>query len=158
LFGNALSHGSFFSDLESFKEKYSDQVFHKIPSPDTVEYVCQELKLPNEIKKGKNLVEHEFNFNNKFIEVLVSLAKETKQLNIGEQGYVLDFDNVVIETGKQDAKRCYKKVTGYHPNIAFIGSIPVHIENHNGNTPDRFEQFQTLKRCFENLNKNNLSY
>lgn len=156
LFGNTLVQGSFISDLELLKEKYSDQVFHKIPSPDTVEYVCQELKQPNLIKKGPNEIEHELNYNNKFNEVLISLGVKTKQLNIGEQGYILDFDNVVVNNEKQDAKLTYKKVKGYHPNIAFIGRIPVHIENHNGNTPARFEQFQTLERCFENLNKHNI--
>ena len=50
LFGNALTQGSFVADLEVLKEKYSKQVFNKIPSPDTVEYVCQELKTSNIIK------------------------------------------------------------------------------------------------------------
>lgn len=156
LFGNTLVQGSYISDLELLKEKFSDQVFHKIPSPDTVEYVCQELKQPNLIKKSPNGVLHELNYNNKFNEALVSLGVKTKQLNVDEQGYILDFDNVVVENRKQDAKLSYKKVKGYHPNIAFIGRIPVHIENHNGNTPARFEQFQTLERCFENLTKHNI--
>jgi hypothetical protein len=156
LLGNTLVQGSFISDLKLLKEKFSDQVFHKIPSPDTVEYVCQELKQPNLIKKGSNGVTHELNYNNKFNEALVSLGVKTKQLNVCEQGYVLDFDNVVIKNGKQDAKLSYKKLKGYHPNIAFIGRIPVHIENHNGNTPARFEQLQTLERCFENLSKHNI--
>ncbi len=156
LFGNTLVQGSFVSDLASLKEKFSEQVFHKIPSPDTVEYVCQELKQPNLIKKSPKGVEHEINYNNKFNEVLIGLALKTKQLNVGEQDNILDFDNVVIENGKQDAKLSYKMVKGYHPNIAFIGRIPVHIENHNGNTPARFEQFQTLERCFNNLEKQNI--
>lgn len=156
LFGNTLVQGSFISDLASLKEKFSKQIFHKIPSPDTVEYVCQELKQPNLTINGPNGVLHELNYNNKFNEALVSLGVKTKQLNVGEQGYILDFDNVVVENGKQDAKLSYKKAKGYHPNIAFIGRIPVHIENHNGNTPARFEQFQTLERCFENLNKHNI--
>jgi hypothetical protein len=65
--------------------------------------------------------------------------------------YTLDFDHVVIATEKQDAKLSYKKIKGYHPNIAFIGRIPVHIENHNGNTPARYDQKGTLQRCFDNL-------
>jgi len=44
-------------------------------------------------------------------------------------------------------------VKGYHPNLGFIGRIPVHIENHNGNTPAAYEQKQTLERCFENMKK-----
>src|SRR5690606_19119889 len=64
--------------------------------------------------------------------------------------------NVVIANEKQDAKITYKKVKGYHPNIAFVGQIPVHIENHNGNTPARFGQKQTLERCFENLKRHDI--
>lgn len=156
LFGNTLVQGSFVADLEVLKAKFSDQVFHKIPSPDTVEYVCQELRVANVVKQGSKGVVHELNYNNKFNDVLISLAVKTKQLNVGESGYILDFDNVVIANEKQDAKLSYKQVKGYHPNIAFIGQIPVHIENHNGNTPARYEQHQTLERCFDNLKRHQI--
>ena len=44
LLGSSLAQGSFVSDIEIFREKYRDQFFNKIPSADTVEYVCQGLK------------------------------------------------------------------------------------------------------------------
>jgi hypothetical protein len=47
LFGNTLVQGSHISDLGTLKEKFFNKVFNKIPSPNTVEYVCQELKQPN---------------------------------------------------------------------------------------------------------------
>ena len=156
LLGNTLTQGTFVADLEVLKAKYSKQVFHKIPSPDTVEYVCQKLKQPNIVKTTPNGIVHELNYCNKFNSNLIGLAVKTKQLNSGELGYILDFDNVVMENEKQDAKLSYKKTKGYHPNIAFIGRIPVHIENHNGNTPARFEQNQTLERCFDNLENHNI--
>ena len=87
---------------------------------------------------------------------LVSLALETKQLEKDNKTYVLDFDNVIVATEKQDAKMSYKGIKGYHPNIAFVGRIPVHIENHNGNTPARYAQAETLKRCFENLEEQHI--
>jgi hypothetical protein len=34
--------------------------------------------------------------------------------------------------------------------------LPVHIENHNGNTPAKYKQKETLERCFNNLNINNI--
>jgi len=157
LLGNALTQGSFVSDLEVLKSKYSKQVFHKIPSPDTVEYVCQHLKQSNIIKVGPTGVKHELNYDNKFNQMLIGLGIQTKQLILGEQGYIMYFDNVVMENEKQDAKLSYKKTKGYHPNIAFIGRIPVQIENHNGNIPACFEQKQTLERCFENLQKYNIA-
>lgn len=153
LFGNTLCQGEYIADLQTLKNKFRGQVFTKIPSPDTVEYVCQELKTKTitEVSKIDPTVIHQINYNSNLNKSLVAIGVETKQLRNKIKNYVLDFDNVVVATEKQDAKTSYKKVKGYHPNIAFIGRIPVHIENHNGNTPARYEQADTLKRCFENL-------
>lgn len=156
LFGNCLSQGSFVSDLEVFKEKYSHQVFNRIPSPDTVEYACQELKTPNIVKEEASGVIHQLNYNTKMNEALIKFGIQTQQLTTECDDYILDYDNVIIENDKQDAAKTYKHTKGYHPGIAFIGRIAVHIENHNGNTPARFEQAQTLERCFDNLDKNNI--
>jgi hypothetical protein len=156
LFGNTLTQGSFIADLEVLKEKYSKQVFNKIPSPDTVEYACQELKSPNIVKKTDEGVIHQLNYNNNMNETLVALAVKTKQLSKKQSEYTLDFDNVITENDKQDAEYTYKKNKGYHPAMAFIGRIPVHIENRNGNTPARYEQKETLQRCFDNLAKHHI--
>ena len=156
LLGNSLSQGSFVADLEVLKSKFSEQVFNKIPSPDTVEYVCQELKHTNIVKTTDTGVVHELNYSQSFNETLVALGVKTKQLKKTTRGYTMDFDNVVVENEKQDAKMSYKKIKGYHPNIAFIGRLPIHIENHNSNTPARFEQKQTLERCFDNLDKHEI--
>ena len=67
-----------------------------------------------------------------------------------------NYDNVIIENDKQDAQYTYKHSKGYQPGIAFIGRIPVHIENRNGNTPARYEQKEILQRCFDNLNKHHI--
>jgi hypothetical protein len=153
LFGNSLCQGEYLSDLQTLKSKFNEQVFGKIPSPDTVEYACQELKTKT-IKvasEDDSKIIHQINYNNALNKSLVSLAIETRQLKTDNKTYTLDFDNVVVATEKQDAKMSYKGVKGYHPNIAFVGRIPVHIENHNGNTPARYEQAETLKRCFKNL-------
>ncbi len=156
LFGNVLTQGSFVADLEVLKEKYSKQVFNKIPSPDTVEYVCQELKTSNITVQTDTEVVHELNYNNAMNEILVALAVKTKQLCPAYTDYTLDFDNVIVENDKQDAKYTYKHSKGYHPGLAFIGRISVHIENRNGNTPARYGQQKTLQRCFDNLKKYNI--
>ena len=62
----------------------------------------------------------------------------------------------MLENEKQDAKKSYKNTNGYHPNFSFIGRLPVHIENHNGNTPAKYKQLETLKRCFKNLKDNDI--
>jgi hypothetical protein len=154
LFGNVLVQGSVISDLQMFKERFTGQVFDKIPSPDTVEYVCQALKTETVKKKSESGVVHQFNYSNPMNETLIALALKTGQLKTGNNEYTLDFDNVVMENDKQDALYTYKKgVKGYHPNLGFIGRVPVHIENHNGNTPAVYEQKETLERCFQNMEK-----
>src|ERR1035438_2152407 len=83
LFGNVLVQGSVISDLQMFKEKYTGQVFDKIPSPDTVEYVCQALKTDTVKKKSESGVIHEFNYSNPMNETLIALALKTGQLKTG---------------------------------------------------------------------------
>lgn len=156
LFGIVLTQGSFIADLMSLKEKFSKQVFNNIPSPDTVEYVCQELKTPNIIVLTDKNVRHTINYNNKMNETLVALAVKTKQLRTEYADYTLDYDNVIIENDKQDAEYTYKHSKGYQPGFAFIGRIAVHIENRNGNTPASYQQKETLQRCFDNLGKQNI--
>jgi len=154
LFGNVLVQGSVIADLPMFKEKFAGQVFNQIPSADTVEYVCQALKTASVNKASDAGVAHQFNYSNAMNETLIALALKTGQLKTGSNEYTLDFDNVVMGNDKQDARYTYKKgIKGYHPNLAFIGRIPVHIENHNGNTPASYEQKETLGRCFENMKK-----
>ena len=153
LFGNAISQGSYIADIEHLKENYKEQFFQNIPSPDTVEYACQELKTPTTIEKTDKGVIHQFNYSNKINETLVGLAVKTGMLKPGTNRYTLDFDNVVIEHDKQDARTSYKMTKAYHPNFAFINRIPVHIENHNGNTPAKYKQDETLQRNFVNLKK-----
>jgi len=58
---------------------------------------------------------------------------------------------MVIANEKLDARMSYKMVKGYHPCMAAIERIPVFIQNHNGNTPARHQQKQTLALCFDNL-------
>jgi len=154
LFAKSLLQGSCLADLEVVKSKLGGQHYSPIPSPDTVEYVCQQLKQPNQEIKVESGVIHQLNHDDKLNRLLVSVAKKCKQLHVShEQGYTLDYDNVVIENEKQDAKFSYKKTKGYHPGFAFIGRIPVHIENRNGNTPARYGQKEVLSRCLDNLNQ-----
>lgn len=158
LLGNNLCNGEYIADLKLFKQKFSEQTFTKIPSADTVEYVCDELKTQTITEKSKHdeKIIHQLNYNTDLNKSLVSICVQTKQLQSNNKTYTLDFDNVVVATEKQDAKMSYKMLKGYHPNIAFIGRLPVHLENHNGNTPAKYAQEETLKRCFDNLDSNGI--
>lgn len=153
LLGNCLCQGEYIADLATLKKKFSGQSFTKIPSADTVEYVCQELKTATIHVNSEHdeKITHQINYNTALNKSLVALCVQTKQLESTVTDYTMDFDNVVVATEKQDAKMSYKMVKGYHPNFAFIGTLPIHIENHNGNTPAKYGQAETLKRCFDNL-------
>jgi len=150
LFGNTLTQGSFVADVQILKAKFSNQTFDRIPSPDTIEYASQELKKESRIVTTTKGVIHEINENAHLNKALIALAVKTKQLRPDKE-HTLDYDNVVIEHEKQDAKYSYKSSKGYHPGIAFIDRIPVHIENRNGNTPASYGQEEVLQKCFENL-------
>ncbi|MEC3879596.1 hypothetical protein [Parapedobacter sp. 10938] len=127
------------ADLEIVKAKLVGQHYSPIPSPDTVEYVCQQLKRPNQEITVESEVVHQLNHDNRLNGLLVSLALRCNQLNASDgQCYTLDYDNVVIENEKQDARFSYKKTKAYHPGFAFIGRIPVYIENSCRDVPKSF--------------------
>jgi len=89
------------------------------------------------------------NYDDKKYNALIELCVKTGQLK-KEGKNILDFDNVVFENKKQDAKKSYKNTSAHHPSFSFIGRLPVDIETHNGNTPDKYKQIETLKRRFKN--------
>ncbi len=104
LLGDSLCNGDCISDLEHLKEKFKSQFFTKIPSPDTVQYACQELKNPTIEEITDQGIVHQINYNIKTNEALLALCVKTGQLKKDEE-YTLDFDHVVLENKKQDAKK-----------------------------------------------------
>ena len=58
----------------------------------------------------------------------------------------------MLENKKKDAKKSYKSTTINLPSFIFKGKLPIHIENHNGNTPAKYKQFEILKKRFKNFN------
>jgi hypothetical protein len=67
LFGNSLCQGDYVSDLKELKSKFNSQTFSNIPSADTVEYACQELKKTTIVETTAKGIVHEINFNNDLI-------------------------------------------------------------------------------------------
>ena len=93
LLGNSLSQEEYISDLQTLKRKFSEQVFDKIPSPDTAEYACQELKA-NTIEiasEHDSKIIHQINYNNSLNRSFVSLALETKQLEKDNKNLCIRF-------------------------------------------------------------------
>jgi hypothetical protein len=103
----------------------------------------------------KSGVEHSFNVNSALNELLIKALRLTGQLS-EDTGYDLDYDNQVIPTEKWDARRTYKKCSGYQPGIASIQNMPVYIEGRNGNSPASYAQSETLQRMFDGLKANGI--
>lgn len=119
-------------------------------SADTILRGIRELATPTEEITSSTGVSHEFNVNIKLNELMIKLLRKTGQLNTGED-YTLDYDNQVIPTEKYDARKTYKKCEGYQPGVASIGKQIVYIEGRNGNSQAKYQQAETLTRCFSLL-------
>ena len=128
----------------------------KTCSADTILRAIKELTTDNitysSPDSGKS---YDFNTADNMTELLVKSLIATGEL-CQEQGYDLDFAHQFIETEKYDAKRTYKKFTGYSPGVAVIGDHIVGIENRDGNTNVRFCQQCTLERIFTRLECNGI--
>lgn len=125
-------------------------------SADTILRAITELTQENIQYTSDTNKTYAFNTADKLNKLLVKALVCTNQLKKGES-YDLDFDHQYIETEKFDAKRTYKKFSGYGPGIAVIGNMIVGIENRDGNTNVRFYQQDTLLKFFENLKNNAIS-
>jgi hypothetical protein len=153
---NSLCNGEFVSDVEYLKENLLDNLKSSVPSPDTIEYVSQELKVKSDIYISDDKVINEVNDNKRLNGLLVELGVHLGLLKADEDDYTLDFDNVVLKTEKQDAKKSFKMCNAYHPNIANIGNTTVYIENRNGNSSAKYGQKKALENCFKTLKNNNI--
>jgi len=57
----------------------------------------------------------------------------------------------IISHEKYDAKKTYKKNTGYFPGVATIGDKVIHIENRDGNANVKTGQAETLERAYKSV-------
>ena len=157
LLKNSLCNGEFISDLKHLKEKIAENMKEIIPSHDTVEYAFQELKTPNKVVVTENNITHQTNENKSINNLLLYICVHLKLLKPEVYDYVLDFDNVVLNNDKQDAKTSYKMTKAYHPCFANIANQTIYFENRNGNTPAKYAQKEALENCFNNLNDRKIS-
>lgn len=125
-------------------------------SADTVLRAITKLSQDNTVYTSDTGNTYAFNTAKDLDRLLVKFLISTGQFKRGES-YDLDFDHQYIETEKFDAKRTYKKFSGYGSGVAVIGDMIVGIENRDGNTNVRFHQQDTLQRFFETLENNGIS-
>jgi hypothetical protein len=100
-----------------------------VPSPDSVEYASQELKVKNMEIAISDSTKHESNENTKFNELLPAMCVALDLIPQNTQGLTLDFDHVINENEKWDSKKTVKHTNGYNPCFANIGECTVYFEN-----------------------------
>lgn len=153
---NNIAQGEFLADLETLKNRLPKALSQFVPSPDTVEYASQELKVKNLVIPITKDTKHEINENPKFNKLLPSLCVALGLIPQNTEGLTLDFDHVINENEKWDSKKTYKFTNGYNPCFANIGECTVYYENKNGNSPAKYRQKETFENIFKNLNNNNI--
>jgi hypothetical protein len=128
---------------------------NRVPSPDTLLRGIKELSEKNTIQVSSSGKGYNFNIHKRLNTLNIKLLLLTKQLFEGEF-YDFDYDNQIIEHEKYDAKRTYKKNTGYFPGVATIGDRIVYVENRDGNAHVKTGQAETLERAYRLLDDNGI--
>ena len=121
---------------------------NEVASADTLLRCFNELATENSVVTvSSSEKQYQFNINEKLNKLNIKSLLLTKQLE-KERFYDFDYDNQIIEHEKFDAKKTYKKNTGYFPGVATIGNKIVYIENRDGNANVKTAQAETLKRAY----------
>lgn len=122
--------------------------FFKLCSPDTLLRRLKSLQSPEqtcETTRGK--VTHEYNTNDTLAKLNVALLNSLGCFD--KEELVIDYDNTIIFTEKQDANMTYKKAHGYQPGVFLLDEKNVlYLENRNGNSDAKAFQSKTLERMF----------
>lgn len=152
-----LTGGDCAEDIQTHVGKYLKSIpGNATPSADTLLRGLKELATPNKQYTSASKIQYDFNINTRLNKLNIKSLLLTGQLDTGKE-YDLDYDNQITANEKYDAKRTYKKNTGYFPGIATIGNKVVYVENRDGNANVKFEQASTLKRMYNLLGENNIS-
>jgi len=160
LFGNwfnlFLSGGDCAEDITTHLRKTLSAIpDNKVSGADTLLRCIKELSVENTPVTSTGGIKYQFNINDKLNTLMIKSLLLTKQLEKGKS-YDFDYDNEIIAHEKFDAKRTYKKNTGYFPGIATIDDKIVYIENRDGNANVKTEQAETLKRAYNTLKNNGI--
>ena len=151
-----LSGGSSIEDINShFGEHLKSIPNNNVPSPDTVLRSLKELSTENTTYISDSNILYNFNINKNLNLLNIKSLILTKQLKEGVE-YNFDYDNQINANNKWDAKKTYKKTTGYFPGVATIGNKIISIENRDGNANVKFKQADTLKRTYVLLEQENI--
>ncbi len=140
--------GDVLDDVKILQEQLKDHPRMAICSADTIEYVAQELKQPNQEIVTSN-VTHTLNEHAGFNQLLPALCKRSGLLNTADS-FTMDYDGHIVENTKHDKARNYKKTDGYYPVICSVNKFPLYMQNRKGNTPESCNQLAVIEQAFEN--------
>lgn len=141
---------------DNFKPSLSQVPYFSVPSPDRILNRLKQIAVPvTHFKPKRAKYIHEFAIDPLLNNLNLRLLKRLFPMTFNGQN-ILDYDNTICYTGKEDALRTYKNETGYQPGVGLIGSKVVFVENRNGNSTAHVLQEDTLKRMFELLLENNI--
>jgi hypothetical protein len=152
-----LCGGDCAEDLQHHLRPALEQIpGNQVASADTLLRCFSELAADNTtVTVPTSDKRYRFNINESLNDLNIKSLLLTGQLK-KEGLYDLDYDNQIIEHEKFDAKKTYKKNTGYVPGVATIGERIVYIENRDGNANVKTAQAQTLERLYTLLNENKI--
>lgn len=139
-------------DLQEHLKPHFERVpYLKPSSPDALLRGVQSLKSSN-IQYTATGKSHVFNQNRLLACLNLDILKKLGLLK-ENKGYTLDYDNVIVEAEKKDARYTYRNEKGYVPGVATIDDCIVYLENRNGNSDAQTYQSDTLIRMFDLLNQ-----
>jgi hypothetical protein len=152
-----LCGGDCAEDLQQHFRSTLEQIpGNNVMSADTLLRCFNELATENTTVISSEGNEYQFNINEKLNDLNIKSLLLTKELESGKS-YDLDYDNQIIAHEKCDAKKTYKKNTGYFAGIATIGDKIVYIENRDGNANVKINQSETLERTYNLLKDNGIT-
>jgi hypothetical protein len=147
--------GEVLDDLNVLKAQLQDHPTLDICSPDTVEYVSNQLKTGTTETITDKGTKHEVNEHDGFNKLLPCISLRGGTLNTTDH-YTLDYDGHIVENTKTDNARNYKMTESYYPVICSINKLPVYMQNRNGNTPESYGQLAIIKSAIEQCTSQNI--
>lgn len=155
-FNLILSGGECVEDIHQHFRPTLEQIpDNKVASPDTFLRLFNELAVKNTIYTSSYGNSYNFNTNKKLNDLNIKLLLLTGQLEKGKF-YNFDYDNQILEHEKCDAKKTYKRNTGYLPGISNIGNKVAFVVNRDGNANVKIGQAETLEYMYETLISNEI--
>jgi len=138
--------GDVLDDLNTLQAQLHDHPYLSICSPDTVEYVCNQLKTVTRCQLTDKGVQHHINEHEGFNKLLAVISVAGATLTTKE-AYTLDYDGHILENTKQDNACNYRHTCSYYPVVCSINKLPVYMQNRNGNTPESYEHLGIVQQA-----------